>query len=102
VDAPQDIPKSDFRGGTGQQVAALLAALAFDDLGRLQLDEDLDQVIRRYALGGSHFIDGAGAALLVMLREPENGAGRIIAFHRKFHARNGIVIRAFLNPRAVR
>jgi hypothetical protein len=47
----------------------------------------LDEVIGRNALGGGHFLHGARDALLVMLTEPEDGAGCIIAFDRKFHDR---------------
>ncbi len=82
VNAAEDIAEGDFGRGPGQQIAARLAALAFDDLGRFEFDEDLDEVVGGDALGGSHFLDGAGAALVVVLREPEHGAGRIVTFDR--------------------
>jgi hypothetical protein len=61
-------------------------ASQFSDLFGLEFNEDLDQGIGRDALGGGHLLDGAGGALGIMLTEPENGAGGVIALDRKFHA----------------
>ncbi|MDB6037293.1 MAG: hypothetical protein JWM99_1134 [Verrucomicrobiales bacterium] len=46
----EDISERDFRGSFGEQVAPILAPLAFYDLLRFQLDQDLNQIINRDAL----------------------------------------------------
>ena len=87
MNTTEDIAKGDFTGRFGQEVTALFAALAFDDLLRFQLDEDLDQVIRWYTLFGGKIFRADRASFSITPGQAQHCAGGIIALHGQFHRR---------------
>lgn len=83
--AAQDVAKRDLGGRFGEEVAAVFAAQAFDDLLGFQFDEDLNEVICRDALAGGELFDAHSGGSLAELGQTEDRAGGVIAFDRQFH-----------------
>ena len=68
-------------GGAGELIAAFLAALAFDNLLRFELDEDLHQVIGWNALFLRQVLRAHRGAARMAPRQPEHRPRGIIAFY---------------------
>ena len=87
MDRPQDVPEGNLRRRAGQQVTAFFAALAFDNMLRFQLDENLNQIILRDPLLRSQFLDPPRAAVGPMPGQAQHRPGGVIALDGQFHAR---------------
>ncbi len=68
--------------------AAFLAANTLHDVARLELDEDLHEVIRRRAALGGEVLDFESCTGRVMFCEPDYGPGGIVTFDGELHVRN--------------
>lgn len=87
VNGTQDVAKGDLRGRPRKHVASFLAANTFDDLVRLQFDEDLHQIIRWNVEFSGQFLHFQRFARVIVPSETGDGASGIIAFDRELHRR---------------
>ena len=85
--AAQDVPQRDLGRRASQQVPAFLASLASDDALGLELNENLNQIVRRDPLFRRQILDTHGDIFLKMPRQTHDGTSGIITFHGEFHER---------------
>jgi hypothetical protein len=85
VHRAKDVAQRNFRWRAGEKIAAGLATYAFYDLLRLQLDQNLHEVIRRNALFLCEFLDRDWFVAANSARQAEYSPGRVVASDGKFH-----------------
>src|SRR4051812_26641422 len=82
------ISQRDLISRASEKISALLAALAFHDLRRFQLDQNLHQVIRRDILAFRERFNTHRVTALTQPRQTQHRPRGVIAFDRKFHRPN--------------
>ena len=87
MNTEQDVGEGDLHGWTGQEVTAGLAANTLHDLGGLQFDEDLDQIIGRDGIFAGDFFDADGFLGSEAAGKGKDRARGVVTFNGQFQRR---------------
>jgi hypothetical protein len=86
VDAADDIGEGDVAGRAGEEIAAVLAAEAFDDALGFELDENLDEVIGGDSAFVGELLHADATTGGMTPGKAEDSAGGVVALGGKLHA----------------
>jgi hypothetical protein len=81
----EDVAESDFAGSASKDVATGFTAMALDEAGAFQFEEDLDEVIGGDALTAGDLVDAERVRVRVVKGEGLDSPAGVIAFDASFH-----------------
>lgn len=85
LDGAEDVAEGDVAGSASEDVATSFAAMALDEAGMFQFEEDLDEVISGDALASGDLVDAERVGVRVVQGEGLDSTTGVITFDAGFH-----------------